>query len=319
MPNPFSKGWKYLMSSFDQKIDENADPLVQIKQASDAAKQQHAQIAEQAAAVIGNKKQLEMKLNRLLEDQKKIQDRARQALQLADKAAAEGDEQKAQEYNNVAEVVASQLVSAEQELEETKALHAQATAQAEEAQRAVQQSEARLKEQLAQVDQLSSQVKQTKMQEASAQAMTGITSVDPDQEVPTLDQVREKIERRYANALGAQELSKDSFGSRMDEIDSAGADLKATSRLDEIRAQMAAEKAELESPKAGELEAGAEGQAEKPAAADVEEQAVDVEKQEAEAEKLAADVEEQAVDVEKQDADAEGQAEKPIAEDEEKA
>ena len=41
MANPFSKGWKYMMSSFDQKIDENADPKVQIQQAVQAAKEQH--------------------------------------------------------------------------------------------------------------------------------------------------------------------------------------------------------------------------------------------------------------------------------------
>src|SRR5699024_10508220 len=34
MANPFSKGWKYLMASFDTKIDENADPKVQIQQAT---------------------------------------------------------------------------------------------------------------------------------------------------------------------------------------------------------------------------------------------------------------------------------------------
>ena len=33
MANPFSKGWKYLMQSFDTKIDQNADPKVQIQQA----------------------------------------------------------------------------------------------------------------------------------------------------------------------------------------------------------------------------------------------------------------------------------------------
>lgn len=70
MANPFAKGWKYLTASLDQKIDENADPMVQIKQATDAAKDQHQKISEQAAAVIGNKNQLEMKLNRLLADQK---------------------------------------------------------------------------------------------------------------------------------------------------------------------------------------------------------------------------------------------------------
>ena len=58
MPNPLSKGWKYLLASFDAKIDENADPKVQIQQATDAAKKQHQQITEQAAAVIGNQKQL---------------------------------------------------------------------------------------------------------------------------------------------------------------------------------------------------------------------------------------------------------------------
>ena len=34
MANPFSKGWKYVMASFDQKIDENADPKVQIQPVS---------------------------------------------------------------------------------------------------------------------------------------------------------------------------------------------------------------------------------------------------------------------------------------------
>ena len=38
MANPFSKGWKYVMSSFDQKIDENADPKVQIQQAVEGAR-----------------------------------------------------------------------------------------------------------------------------------------------------------------------------------------------------------------------------------------------------------------------------------------
>ncbi|MGO1827870.1 MAG: PspA/IM30 family protein, partial [Corynebacterium variabile] len=33
MANPFTKGWKYLMALFDSKIEENADPKVQIEQA----------------------------------------------------------------------------------------------------------------------------------------------------------------------------------------------------------------------------------------------------------------------------------------------
>lgn len=64
MANPFSKGWKYVMASFDQKIDENADPKVQIQQAVDAAKEQHRKISEHAAEIIGHKNQLELQINR---------------------------------------------------------------------------------------------------------------------------------------------------------------------------------------------------------------------------------------------------------------
>lgn len=238
MANPFTKGWKYLTASLDQKIDENADPLIQIKQAADAAKEQHAQIAQQASAVIGNRNQLEMKLNRLLEEQKSITDRTRQALQLADKANLEGDAAKAAEFGNAAEIYASQLVNVEQQLEETKTLHGQAVQAAKQASEQVKQSEARLAEHMAQIDQLTQQVQQTKMQETTNKAMNQMDALAPDDDVPTLDAVREKIERRYANALGAQELTQHTMDGRMAEIEASGADFKAASRLEEIRAAM---------------------------------------------------------------------------------
>ena len=114
MANPFSKGWKYMMSSFDQKIDENADPKVQIQQAVQAAKEQHQQISEHAAEIIGHKSQLEMQMDRLVKSQQDYQSQTQRALELADSAE---DPQKASEYNQAAEVVASQLVAVEQELE----------------------------------------------------------------------------------------------------------------------------------------------------------------------------------------------------------
>lgn len=257
MANPFAKGWKYLTASLDQKIDENADPMVQIKQATDAAKDQHQKISEQAASVIGNKNQLEMKLNRLLTDQKDLQQKARNAIEVSDN---EADPVKKQESLNVAEIYATQLVSVEQQIEETKALHSQAVSASEQATRQVKESEARLHEQLGQIDQLSSQVKQTKMQEASTKAMDQITALDPDRDVPSLDQVREKIERRYADALGAQELMHNTMGDRIQEIDAAGADMRASARLEEIRAQMRGQLDAAEQP-AKELKSG-EGEVE---------------------------------------------------------
>lgn len=267
MANPFAKGWKYLTASLDQKIDENADPMVQIKQATDAAKEQHQKISEQAASVIGNKNQLEMKLNRLLADQKDLQQKARNAIEVSDN---EADPVKKQESLNVAEIYATQLVSVEQQIEETKALHSQAVSASEQATRQVKESEARLHEQLGQIDQLSSQVKQTKMQEASTKAMDQITALDPDRDVPSLDQVREKIERRYADALGAQELMHNTMGDRIQEIDAAGADMRASAKLEEIRAQMRGQLDAAEQPakelKPGEGEAGESAKDEAPKA-----------------------------------------------------
>ena len=243
MANPFSKGWKHMMSSFDQKIDENADPKVQIQQAVQAAKEQHQQISDHAAEIIGHKSKLELQMNRLVESQADYQSQTKRALELAD--AAE-DPQKASEYNQAAEVVASQLVAVEQELEDVKQQYAAAEQAAEQAKSQQQQSEARLKEQLAQVSQLEAQADQAEMQEKNARAIDSMNQLDPDDSVPTLDAVRAKIEKRYADALGAQELQQATGGDRISEIQAAGADMKATARLDAIRAEMQ-QKKELES------------------------------------------------------------------------
>lgn len=251
MANPLSKGWKYLVASLDQKIDENADPKVQIQQATEAAKKQHQQITEHAAAVIGNQRQLEMQLDRLVKQQAELQDKARQALQMADSATDPAEQAKC---TNTAEIFASQLVGVEQQLNETKTMHSQAQAAAEQAKKQQSESEMRLKEQLSQINELRSQADQAAMQETTTKAMDSIGQFKEDDSVPTLDEVRAKIERRYANALGAQELTESSMTGRMAEIQEAGVDLKANARLDEIRA-------ELNAQKAGELPKGKESAA----------------------------------------------------------
>src|ERR671916_12352 len=125
MANPFVKGWKYLMAAFSSKIDEHADPKVQIQQAVEEAQRQHQALSQQAAAVIGNQRQLEMKLNRQLGEVEKLQSSTRQALALADQSRAAGDVEKATQYENSAEAFAAQLVTAEQSIEDLKSMHDQ--------------------------------------------------------------------------------------------------------------------------------------------------------------------------------------------------
>lgn len=261
MANPFSKGWKYMMSSFDKKIEDNADPKVQIHQAAEAAREQHRQIQQQAASVIGNRNQLAMTLSRLQKERDKLTNNARAAVQQADNARAAGDAAKAQELENTAEIFASQLVSVESEIEQTSTMHAQAVRAAEEAQQQAKQSQMRYEQLKTEIRELESQADQAKLQETTSRTLEGMEGIANDPNVPTLDGVREKIESRYANALGAQELAQNSHTARMAEIEASGADARADARLAEIRAQMAQESGagQLDAGTAGELEAGADG------------------------------------------------------------
>ncbi|MGO1949009.1 MAG: PspA/IM30 family protein [Mycobacteriaceae bacterium] len=237
MANPFVKAWKYLMALFDSKIEENADPKVQIEQAIQEAQHQHRQLSQQAASVIGNQRQLEMKLNRQLAEIEKLQANTKQALTLADKARSEGDNQKAVEYENAAEAFAAQLVTAEQSVEDLKQLHDQSLQQAEQAKKAVERNSMQLQQKVSERTKLLSQLEQAKMQEKvadSLQSMDKAASADS----PNLDQVRDKIERRYSNALGQAELAENSVQGRMAEVEQAGTQMAGHSRLEQLRAEM---------------------------------------------------------------------------------
>ena len=237
MANPFTKFWNYLMALFDNKIEENADPKIQIEQAIGQAQRQHQALSQQAAAVIGNQRQLEMQLNRRLADVEKLQANTKQALQLSDKARSEGDMQKATEYENAAEAFAAQLVTAEQGVEDTKVLHDQALQQAQQAKQAVERNSMQLQQQVAERSKLLSQLEQAKMQEKVAESLQSMNSITGGNQ-PNLDQVREKIERRYSNALGQAELAQNSVQGRMAEVEQAGIQMAGHSRLEQIRAEM---------------------------------------------------------------------------------
>lgn len=237
MANPFTKAWKYLMALFDNKIEENADPKIQIQQAMEQSQRQHRELSQQAAAVIGNQRQLEMQLNRQLNEVEKLQGHTKQALELADAARAEGDEDKATQYETAAESFAAQLVTAEQSVEDTKKLHDQALRQAEQAKAAVERNAARLQDQVAERSKLLSQLEQAKMQEKVAESVSSMNSL-AESGAPNLDQVRDKIERRYAHALGQAELAENTVDARMEDVKQAGVRMAGHSRLEQLRAEM---------------------------------------------------------------------------------
>ena len=238
MANPFVKAYKYFMSWFGAQVDERADPKIQIQQAIEEAQRQHEGLSRQAAAVIGNQRQLEMKLSRQMSEVERLQASARQALTLADQTRTKGDEAKAQEYEQTATVFATQLVSAENSMEDLKGLHDQALQAAEQAKKAVEQNAMLLQQKLAERTQLLSQLEQAKMQETVSASLRQMSELSAPGTTPSLGEVREKIERRYANALGSAELAQNSVEGRMLEVQKSTLDMAGNARLEQIRASM---------------------------------------------------------------------------------
>jgi phage shock protein A len=256
MPNPFVKLWKYLTASANQQIDQRADPKVQIQQAIQAEQQRHQSLANQAAAVLGNQRQLEMRLNRQLGEVEQLQASARQALVLADQTRA-ADPAKATEYDTAAQAFATQLVAAEQSMEDLKRSHDEALQAAEQAKGAVEQSRMRLQTTLAERTKLLSQLEQAKMQEQVSASLRSVNELSAPGNTPSLSDVRDKIEARYANALGQAELAQTSVEGRMLEVQKATLDVAGASRLQQIRAGMSGGTAAIEdTPSAGAIGPG---------------------------------------------------------------
>ena len=238
MANPFIKGWKYTMAAFGAKIDEKADPKIQIQQAIEDAQRQHQALTQQAAAVIGNQRQLEMKLARQMSEVEKLQGSARQALVLSEQARAAGDPTKAADYDQTAQAFANQLVSGEKNMEDLKGMHDQALQAAQKAKQAVETNAMVVQRKQAERTQLMSQLEQAKMQEAVTKSLTSMSELSAPGNTPSLDDVRDKIETRYAKALGGAELASSSVEGRMLEVEKSTMDFAAQSRLDQIRASL---------------------------------------------------------------------------------
>ena len=134
------------------------------------------------------------------------------------------------------EAFAAQLVTAEQSVEDLKTLHDQALQAAGQAKKAVEQNAMVLQQKIAERTKLLSQLEQAKMQEQVSASLRSMSEIAAPGTTPSLDEVRDKIERRYANAMGSAELAQNSVQGRMMEVQMAG-----HSRLEQIRASMRGE------------------------------------------------------------------------------
>jgi phage shock protein A len=232
--------WKYLVAKGTGDFNSRADPKIQLEQAIAESHEQHRQLKEQAANVIAHQKQTEIKLNRVMEDYEKVSANARQAVLMADDAQKKGQDEKFVQYTQTAESFANRMIALEREIEDLKSLHLQASQASDKAKMAVNQNSAVLQKRLGEQKKLLSQLDQAKMQEQLNKAQASLNE-QVGQDVPSFEEVRAKVEERYAKAKGASELAESSMEGRMLEVEQASLNVEAQSRLSEIRSQLGLE------------------------------------------------------------------------------
>jgi phage shock protein A len=256
--------WKYLGAKLSGKLEESADPKVQLEQAIEEAQQQHRRLTEQAANVIANQKQTQMRLERAVEEYEKSNSSARQALLLADEANRDGKTDKAASYTQAAEAFADRIIALEREVADLKNQLQQTTQAAEQAKSAVAQNSSALQKKLTERQKLLSQLDQAKMQEQMNTAMTQL-SATVGEDVPTFEQVRDKIERRLAKAQSMADLTTTGVDAKMLEVEQAQASAEAQARLSELRTELGLASPEAEAEKPAPEPAPKPAEAEKPA------------------------------------------------------
>lgn len=245
----FRKWWKYLTAKLTGSFNEKADPKIQLEQAIGEAQTQHVRLKEQAANVIANQKQSEIRLNKKLEELEKLNANARQALIMAADAEKAGDATKATQYNTAAETIANQLIQIEKDVESLKALVLESTQASDQAKAAVAQNSRILQEKIAEKSKLLSQLDQAKMQEEMNSAMASLNeTIGAD--VPTFKEVEDKIQARYAKAKATSELNETSVESRVLEVEQATANIEAQSRLSQLRSELGLESGAAAAPAA---------------------------------------------------------------------
>ena len=232
------RAWRYLAAWLGEMLDSVADPRVQLEQAIEEAKRQHQLLVAQAAAVLGNRRELEIRLSRSRQTAAGLASSAGRSLQLAAAARARGDSEKAASLESAARMFAGRLAWEETATANLEELYNRSAAAADAARRAVEQNSRALERTVAERTGLLSELAAARMQERLAEAIGSVGELAPAAPVPSLARVRERIDARFALAAGSVDLAAGPAEVARLEVERAGIDEVAERRLEEIRREL---------------------------------------------------------------------------------
>jgi phage shock protein A len=235
MTSLIARGWRYVGALFSSAFDQVADPRIQVQMALEEARRQHQLLTEQAAAVLGNERELEIKVGRAMAEVERMRTAAGRALMLADRAYRAGDEPTARGHEETAALFAVQLAGAESMAAELADARDRSASAAAVARRAVDGSAHLLHARLTEGSRLTTEIEAARMQERMAATLTALDAMAPSGSIPTLEQIRARVDRRVSIAAARSELAGSGTGARMLEIERAGLEETGRQKLLEIR------------------------------------------------------------------------------------
>lgn len=192
----FKRANSYAQASAAAKLDAHADPKIQLEQAIQALQAHHRDLEAAAAQVIAQDKMAKLRLSEL----------STQEARYTKSALA------AQQSGNIdaARTFATQIASLREQIQGLSAQIPQLEAAATDARQAVSESAAQLQQKVAERNTIRAQIDQTRMQQEMAKSMAAVTDLAGSNDVPSFDEIKQKVAGQFAEAQAKTELSSSS-------------------------------------------------------------------------------------------------------------
>lgn len=216
----FKRANSYAEANAQAKFDSRADPKIQLEQAISALQEHHRDLEAAASQVIAQEKTAKMRLA----------DLSQQEARYAKSALAA----KQQGNLDAARTFATKIASLRDQIQSLTAQIPQLEEAANAAREAVQESADQLQQKLNERSTVLAQIDQTRMQQQMAASLKQVSDLTNSADVPSLDEIKQKVAGQFAQAQAATELSSNS----PEVLEMHAHHAEITSEADEILAQL---------------------------------------------------------------------------------
>ena len=186
----------YAEASAQATLDAHADPKIQLEQAIGGMQEHHRDLTAAATQVIAQEKTAKMRLADLSDQEARYTKSALSAKQ--------------QNNLDVARTFATKVAGIREQIQSLTAQIPQLEQAANDAREAVQESADQLQAKLNEKGSILAQIDQARMQSEMAASLKQVSDLTRNNDVPSFDEIKQKVAGQFAQAQASTELSSTS-------------------------------------------------------------------------------------------------------------